>query len=96
MEQIKDDILFLKKWRNCDNITLAGGEAILHPHILDLIRFINDHNMKSIILTNGYALTDPLLKDLKKAGLTGLSFHIDSTQIRPDFKGEISKKLFSI
>ena len=92
VEQIKEDILFLKKWRNCDNITLAGGEAILHPHILDLIRFINDHNMKSIILTNGYALTDPLLKDLKKAGLTGLSFHIDSTQIRPDFK---KKKLES-
>ncbi len=87
-EQIKEEILFLKKWRNCDNITLAGGEPILHPEILDIIRFIHSLKMKSIILTNGYALTETLLGDLKKAGLTGLSFHIDSTQTRPEFKKE--------
>ena len=34
-EQIKEEILFLKKWRNCDNITLAGGEPVLHPDMLE-------------------------------------------------------------
>ena len=41
LEQMKQEILFLKKWRNCDNITLAGGEPILHPDIMELIRFIS-------------------------------------------------------
>jgi hypothetical protein len=88
LEQIKEEILFLKKWRNCDNITLAGGEPILHPGILEIVRFITEKKMKSMILSNGYALTDQFLKDLKAAGLTGFSFHIDSTQTRPEFKKE--------
>jgi hypothetical protein len=42
--------------------------------------------MKSLMLTNGYALKEDILISLKKAGLTGLSFHIDVTQTRPEFK----------
>ena len=84
-EKIKEEILFLKKWRNCDGISLAGGEPILHPDILEIVSFIKEHKMKSVILTNGYALNDKILKDLKDAGLFGLSFHIDITQTRPEF-----------
>jgi pyruvate-formate lyase-activating enzyme len=84
--QIKEEVLFLKKWRNCDGISLAGGEPILHPQIAEIIQFITDNGMKSLILTNGYALDEKLLLQLKKAGLTGLSFHIDTTQTRPEFK----------
>ncbi len=86
LAQLKEEVLFLKKWRNCDGISLAGGEPILHPDIVELIAFISSLKMKSMILSNGYALSEKLLWDLKKAGLTGVSFHIDSTQIRPEFK----------
>jgi len=88
LEQIKEEILMLKKWRNCDNITLAGGEPTIYPKIIELVQFITDQKMKSVILTNGYALNDKLCKDLKKAGLTGFSFHLDSTQTRPEFNKE--------
>ncbi len=84
-EQIKEEILFLKKWRNCDGISLAGGEPVLHPDILEIISFIRDQKMKCVMLTNGYALNEKILADLKKAGLFGLSFHIDVTQTRPEF-----------
>jgi sulfatase maturation enzyme AslB (radical SAM superfamily) len=86
LNQVKEEVLFLKKWRNCDGISLAGGEPILHPQIVEIIQFITDNNMKSLILTNGYALEEKLLLQLKKAGLTGLSFHIDTTQTRPEFR----------
>lgn len=86
LDQLKEEVLFLKKWRNCDGISLAGGEPILHPDIIELIQFITDHGMKSMILSNGYALSEDLLLKLKKAGLTGVSFHIDSTQRRPEFQ----------
>ena len=59
-------------------------ESVLHPDIMEIIRFIDEQKLKSIMLTNGYALTDELLRELKDAGLTGLSFHIDTTQARPE------------
>jgi hypothetical protein len=86
LEKIKEEILFLKKWRNCDGISIAGGEPFTHPQLVDIIQFITNNKMKSLILTNGYAMNEEILLRLKKAGLTGLSFHIDSTQIRPEFK----------
>lgn len=86
LDKIKEEILFLKTWRNCDGISIAGGEPLTHPHIVDIVQFITDYGMKSLMLTNGYALTEEMLLKLKKAGITGLSFHIDSTQVRPEFK----------
>jgi MoaA/NifB/PqqE/SkfB family radical SAM enzyme len=74
VEKIKEEILFLKKWRNCDNITLAGGEPVLHPDILEIVSFITNLKMKTVILTNGYALNDELLKKFKEVGLLGWSF----------------------
>ncbi len=88
LQQIKEEILFLKKWRNCDGISLAGGEPFLHPAIIEIIQFITDNGMKSVMLTNGYALNEEKLINLRKAGLTGLSFHVDSTQTRPEFNKE--------
>ena len=40
-----------------------------------------------MINSNGLALTDELLTDLVGAGLSGFTFHIDSTQGRPKWKG---------
>jgi len=89
LEKIKEEILFLKRWRNCDNISLAGGEPILHPDVIEIVRFSSELGMKVVILTNGYALNEKLIADLRDAGLTGFSFHIDSTQLRPEFRKEV-------
>lgn len=88
LEQLKEEVLFLKKWRNCNSITLAGGESILHPDILELISFIRDHGMKAMVITNGSGLKEPHLVQMKNAGLTGVSYHIDVTQERPEFHGK--------
>lgn len=88
LKQIKEEIDFLQHWRKCDGISLAGGEPILHPDIVEIIEYITSKGMKSVILTNGLALNDELLSALKKVGLTGFSFHIDTTQTRPEFKKE--------
>lgn len=90
LAQLKKEVQFLKKWRNCDNISLAGGEPILHPQIIELVQFIYDQGMKPMLLTNGFALNQKLLLRLKKAGLAGISFHIDTTQTRPE--AEFKKK----
>lgn len=93
LEKIKEEIRFLIKWRNCDNISLAGGEPVLHPRINEIIRFCSGQGLKVVMLTNGYALTEEVVTRLKKAGLTGFSFHIDITQYRPEFgKKEVASE----
>jgi hypothetical protein len=86
LEQLKEEVLFLKRWRNCDNISIAGGEALLHPEIVETVEFIAHHGMKPFILSNGMALNRHLLDDLKEAGLMGIGFHVDSLQGRPGWK----------
>ena len=88
LEQIKDEVLFFKRWRNPDNCSIAGGEPLIHPQILDVVAFIAQNGIKPVILTNGHALTPELLRELKKAGLAGFTLHVDSHQGRPKWRGK--------
>jgi len=93
LEQVKDEVLFFKRWRNPDNVSLAGGEPLIHPHIVDIVAFIAQNSIKPIILTNAMALTPELLRELKKAGLAGFTIHIDSHQNRPHWKDKTEREL---
>lgn len=94
-DQIKEEINLLQKMRNCDNISIAGGEPLLHPDILDIVAYIRSRGMKPMILTNGVKLVDnrPLIEDLKQAGAVGFTFHVDSEQSRPHHKGKSETEL---
>lgn len=98
LEQIKEEINLLKTWRNCDNISVAGGEPLIHPDILDIIAYIRSQKMKPLILTNGIRLENnrELMVELKKAGAIGFTFHIDSEQQRPHWKGKTEQELFEL
>jgi pyruvate-formate lyase-activating enzyme len=93
LEQVKEEVLFFKRWRNPDNVSIAGGEPLIYPYILELVRFIADQGIKPIILTNGVALTPEKLHALKLAGLAGFTMHIDSHQNRPHWKDKTEKDL---
>jgi MoaA/NifB/PqqE/SkfB family radical SAM enzyme len=93
LEEIKEEILFFKKWRNPDNLSIAGGEPLVHPQILDVVAFAAQNGIKPIILTNAMALTPKLLRELKRAGLTGFTIHIDSHQDRPRWQGKSEGQL---
>jgi hypothetical protein len=91
LDQIKEEVLFFKKWRNPDNVSIAGGEPLIHPQILEIVSFIAQNGIKPVILTNGVALKPDLLRELKKAGLAGFTLHIDSHQGRPHWEGKNEK-----
>jgi Radical SAM superfamily len=82
LEALKEDIRFFKQWRNCYNISIAGGEPLLHPDIVEIVAYIHEMGMKPLLLTNGRKLTREILVELKKAGLLGVAFHIDKMQNR--------------
>lgn len=87
-DEIKKDLDVFTSLRKSDGISIAGGDPLTHPDILDIVAEIKRRNQKPIINTNGLALTKDLLKKLKKAGLFGFTFHIDSKQNRPGWKGK--------
>ena len=93
LDQIKEEILFFKKWRNPDNVSIAGGEPLIHPQIVDIVASIKQAGIKPVVLTNGRALTPELLRELKKAGLFGFTIHIDSHQNRPEWGNKTEKDL---
>lgn len=88
LEEIKKDLDIFTSLRKSDGISIAGGDPLTHPDILDIVAEIKRRNLKPIINTNGLALTKDLLKKLKKAGVFGFTFHIDSKQNRPGWKGK--------
>lgn len=82
MNEVKQELDVIEKLRKTDCISIAGGDPLLYPDIVELVAEIRRRGWKPIINTNGFALTDDLLVELKKAGVFGFTFHIDSKQGR--------------
>ncbi len=88
-EEVKHELDIFQKYRNTDCISIAGGDPLLYPQIADLVAEIKRRNLKPIINTNGKALTKEFLTELKKAGVFGFTFHVDSKQGRgKEWKGK--------
>lgn len=93
VDQVKKDILDTIRLTNCDCITIAGGEPLIYPGLIEIVQFISSHKVKPIIFSNGINLTSELLQDLKKAGLAKIHFHIDSLQNREGWTGKTETEL---
>ena len=89
LEQVKHELDVFQSKRNSDCISIAGGDPLLHPQIVEIVADIKKRGMKPIVNTNGFALTKELLIKLKQAGVYGFTFHIDSKQGRGgEWKGK--------
>lgn len=54
-------------------VTLTGGEPMLHPHFLDIVKCIYEHGMYVDELnTNGFFLTQEILNEMKEIHCTPL------------------------
>jgi len=93
LEEIKQDITRLKALTNCDFITVAGGEPLIYPQILEVIRFISGLGLKSVIFSNGEKFTYDFGRELRNAGLTKIHFHVDSGQNRPGWEGKTETEI---
>jgi len=89
IEQIRSDLDVFTSQRRVDSISIAGGDPLVHPDIVEIVRIVrNEYGLKPVLNTNGLALTPELLRELKRAGVFGFTFHIDSSQSRPNWKGK--------
>ncbi len=86
LDVVRKEVELFRSLRNSDGISIAGGDPLMHPEVVDIVRIVADMGLKPIINTNGGKLTMELLRELKKAGVAGFTFHIDSKQGRPKWK----------
>ena len=66
-------IKVLTKWE-LTNVTLSGGEPLLHPNIGDIINFVHNQNIKVSLVTNG-SLVNENGGVLEKVDLINYSIH---------------------
>jgi MoaA/NifB/PqqE/SkfB family radical SAM enzyme len=87
-EEIRHELDIFEKMRKTDGVSIAGGEPLTHPNIVEIVKMVGEKGWKPIINSNGALLTPELLKRLKDAGVFGFTFHVDSGQRRPGWKGK--------
>jgi len=83
LQKVKEELETVKRLRRSDGISIAGGEPLIYPDIVELVRYISSQGWKPILNTNGQALTPDLVEELLDAGLVAFTFHVDSHQNRP-------------
>ncbi|MGB9771307.1 MAG: radical SAM protein [Candidatus Kapaibacteriota bacterium] len=88
LAEIERELDLFASLRKSDSISIAGGDPLVHPQIVEIVRMVRQRGWKPIINTNGQALTKDLLLKLKEAGVWGFTFHVDSYQNRPHWKGK--------
>lgn len=59
------------------NITLLGGEPLIHPDVAELVRYAGRQANVSIV-TNGFLLRNGVIEALNEAGLNNLTVSIDT------------------
>jgi len=93
LDVIEAELEAILKLRRSDGIFIAGGEPLTHPGIVEVVRMVAARRLKPVLVTNAVGLTPALLTDFKRAGLFGFTFHVDSHQSRPGWKGKSEKEL---
>lgn len=89
LAQVRSELDVFVKSRKMDSVSIAGGDPLVHPDIVEIVRIIrHEYGLKPVINTNGLALTKEFLRSLKRAGVFGFTFHVDSSQTRPGWKGK--------
>jgi len=72
-------------------IALGGGEPLLHPRLVDMVRLAREHSVVPNLTTNGNLLTREMAHELKEAGLGQAQISLNgadeavNTQTRPNF-----------
>jgi len=74
--QCKKILKAIAKYQKCV-VILTGGEPMERKDIYQIIRYGRKVGLRPVLATCGYLIDEKAIKELKKAGITALSFSID-------------------
>lgn len=60
------------------NLSISGGEVFLRDDAFDLVEYAASLKMRTLVVSNGYTVTDDVMRELKKRGLDYMAVSIDS------------------
>lgn len=58
-------------------VALVGGEPLLHPEIVEVVRFCRSEGLATSLTTNGFLLSADLVHELEAAGLQVMQISVD-------------------
>lgn len=93
IDEVQGDLDTFARLRNFDGVSIAGGDPLCHPDVVQIVERVTKMGRKAILNTNGLDLNRELLGELKKAGLVGLTFHVDSRQGRPGWRNKTEAQM---
>ena len=86
LNDIRAELDELCRLRNLQAVMVSGGEPMLHPDLLDVVRMVKAKGLVAILLTNGILLDFGTASELRRAGCDLCYLHIQAGQIRDDMK----------
>src|SRR3979490_1853946 len=89
--KLEDLKIWIRKIRDLGTmrIALVGGEPLMHPDVVEIVRYCRELGFATSLTTNGFLLTRQLLKELEDAGLQVMQISVDRMTPSP-----ITKKSF--
>ncbi|CAN5589575.1 hypothetical protein BH20VER3_BH20VER3_12090 [soil metagenome] len=89
--KLEDLKLWIKKIRDLGTmrIALVGGEPLLHPDVVEIVRYCRQLGFATSLTTNGFLLTRQRVAELEEAGLQVLQISVDRMTPSP-----VTKKSF--
>lgn len=89
--KLEDLKLWIRKIRDLGTmrISLVGGEPLMHPNVVEIVRFCRELGFATSLTTNGFLLTRKLLQELEEAGLQVMQISVDRMTPSP-----VTKKSF--
>lgn len=89
IKKLKDDIDTLIKIRKVKVLLVAGGEPLLYPKLDQLITHATSKGLKVCLVSNGAALTEKRLIELRELGVSEIMVHLAQYQKRTNFINEL-------
>ncbi|MBN8216926.1 MAG: radical SAM protein [Spirochaetes bacterium] len=97
LEQVQNDLNVFMRNRKSHSVSIAGGDPLTHPQVVEIVKMVAKTGMQPIVNTNGHAMTEEMMRDLKAAGVVGFTFHVDSLQQRaPEWNGKNEIELLEL
>src|ERR1043165_697708 len=89
--KLEDLKLWIKKIRDLGTMrtALVGGEPLMHPDVVEIVRYCRPLGFATSLTTNGFLLARQKLKELEDAGLQVMQISVDRMTPSP-----ITKKSF--
>ncbi len=72
------------------NLSISGGEVFLRNDAFELVEYAASQKMRTLIVSNGYTVTEDVMRTLKKCGLDYMAISIDSItpEVHDTFRGK--------